>query len=62
MAEDFAGGVVDEREDPFASIFFSDSEVMYFPSPTEGDFPSGVEPVDADLVVGGVGQGLGAWL
>ena len=62
LAEDFAGGVVDEHEDPFASIFFSDSEVMYFPSPTEGDFPSGVEPVDADLVVGGVGQGLGAWL
>ena len=67
LAEDFAGGefcdgdggVVDEHEDPFASIFFSDSEVMHFPSPTQCGFPSGVEPVDADPVMGGLGQGLG---
>jgi len=70
LAEDFAGGefcdgdggVVDEHEDPFASVFFSDSEVMHFPSPTEGGFPSGVEPVDADSVVGGVGQGESPWV
>ena len=66
FAEDFAGGefcdgdggVVDEHEDPFASVFFSDSEVVHSPGATQCVFPSGVEPVDADQVVGGVGEGV----
>lgn len=57
LAEDFAGGefcdggVVDEHQDSFSSVFFSDSEVMHFPSLTEGGFPLGVEAIDADKLV-----------
>jgi hypothetical protein len=29
---------------------------MHFLSPTQGDLPSGVEPVNPDLEVGGVGE------
>ena len=62
LAEDFAGGefcdgdggVIDEHEDSFASVFRADSEVMHFPSPTQRRFPSGVEAVNPDPVVGGV--------
>jgi hypothetical protein len=67
LAEDFPGGqtcdgdggVVDEHQDTFASVFCSHSEVVYFSCPAQGGFASGVEPVDADSVVGGVAQGLG---
>jgi len=66
LAEEFPFGefcdgdccVIDEDEDSFASVFFSDSEVMHFPGPTQCGFPSGIEPVDADPVVGGVGGGV----
>lgn len=69
FGEDFPGGGIrggdvvigDHQEHAFAAVGVADAQVAQFAGVTQRDFPTGIDPVRAGTIFGGMGRVRGGF-